>query len=313
MSAGWVAATVRARAARSRRLGRSGARSLAGCRSLDEALDRLASSPYGHDVGPGQGLTRAQHAVAQTLLWNLRVLAGWMPREGAGMLRVLAGWAEIANTDVLMASLVGDTGPDLPPAFELGSLSTAWPRLATVPDLTHLRAELAASAWGDPGADDVAGIQLGMRVSWAARVTALCPTTRTWATGAVALLVAHELLRDGAMPAAAPGTGRVLGPQAMQSGGVDELARVLPTPARQLLESGRAASELTLADLWRAEASWWRRVDDDSSALGRSPEYGLEPVLATVGLLAVDAWRVRAALELAARGGTPLDAFDAVA
>jgi hypothetical protein len=43
-----------------------------------------------------------------------------------------------------------------------------------------------------------------------------------------------------------------------------------------------------------------------------SSRFDLGPVLGVVALLAVDAWRVRAALELAARGGTPVEALHAL-
>ncbi len=41
----------------------------------------------------------------------------------------------------------------------------------------------------------------------------------------------------------------------------------------------------------------------------------IEPdvLVGVAALMAADAWRVRAALELAARGGSPLEVFDAVA
>ena len=50
MSTGWVAGSVRARALTRRRLGLAGCRALAAGTSLDEALARLESTPYGHDV-----------------------------------------------------------------------------------------------------------------------------------------------------------------------------------------------------------------------------------------------------------------------
>ena len=40
---------------------------------------------------------------------------------------------------------------------------------------------------------------------------------------------------------------------------------------------------------------------------------GPEILVGAVALLAVDAWRVRAALEVAAHGGGPLEALDVVA
>ena len=68
-------------------------------------------------------------------------------------------------------------------------------------------------------------------------------------------------------------------------------------------------------DLWRAEAGWWRRVEDDAFGLRRRAAFGRATVVGAAALLAVDAWRVRAALEVAARGGygPAMEAFDAVA
>jgi hypothetical protein len=66
-------------------------------------------------------------------------------------------------------------------------------------------------------------------------------------------------------------------------------------------------------DLWRAEARWWARVEQEGGALTRHPSPGHERVVGAVALMAVDAWRVRAALERAASGGGPLEDFDAVA
>jgi hypothetical protein len=127
VSAGWVAGSVRARALAQRRLGAGAARTLAASSSLEVALAALAASPYRQEVRPGQRLAEAQRAVAATLLWHLRVLAGWLPREGADMLRLLAGWFEVANVDELLHRLAGGEAEE---PFRLGALATAWPRLA---------------------------------------------------------------------------------------------------------------------------------------------------------------------------------------
>ena len=111
MSARSVGAVVRARAAASRRVGAGRVPSLAASSGLQEALSRLATGPYGHDVRPGQPLSRAQHEVYATVLWNLRVLAGWLPPDGAQAMRLLAGWAEIANVDALLRRFDGEPGP----------------------------------------------------------------------------------------------------------------------------------------------------------------------------------------------------------
>ncbi|MGZ4606150.1 MAG: hypothetical protein ACXVXV_08430 [Blastococcus sp.] len=65
--------------------------------------------------------------------------------------------------------------------------------------------------------------------------------------------------------------------------------------------------------LWRAEARWWTRLDSDAAALLRRPRFTVDPVVGAVAAAAVDAWRVCAALECAARGGGDLEVFDAVA
>ena len=68
-------------------------------------------------------------------------------------------------------------------------------------------------------------------------------------------------------------------------------------------------------DLWRGEAAWWHRVEQDGFALLRGSGYDRKPVVGALAVLAVDAWRVRAALETAARGGAEptLEAFEGVA
>ena len=167
MSAAWVAGSVRARAMASRRLGTAGVRALASSGSLDAAVDTLAHSPYGLRVRSGDTLSAASRGVAASLLWNLRVLAGWLPAQGAEMLRALAGWFEIANVDEHLHALSGHraTAP-----FELGTLATAWPRLARTSSLDELRDALTTSIWGDPRGSTPREIQLSMRFAWADRV-----------------------------------------------------------------------------------------------------------------------------------------------
>jgi hypothetical protein len=55
------------------------------------------------------------------------------------------------------------------------------------------------------------------------------------------------------------------------------------------------------------------RVEQDGLRLLRAPGMGREVVLGAVAVMAYDAWRTRAALGLAARGGTPLEAYDELA
>src|SRR5690606_25789605 len=223
VSAAWVAGSVRARAMARRRLGVANARVLAGG-SLSEALAALATSPY-ERVATGASLGQAQRQVAETLLWHLRVLAGWLPAAGADLLRVLAGWFEIANVDEHLRALAGAAAE---PPYQLGTLATAWPRLAATGSPAELRAALAASAWGDPGGSEPRSVSVALRRVWAERVAGGVGAARAWARGAAALLVAREALALGRrLPdrAAAVAT-RLLGTGWPGAGTVPELAAV---------------------------------------------------------------------------------------
>jgi hypothetical protein len=271
MSAGWVAGSVRARALARSRMDTPIARRLAACGSLADALHLLAATPYGANIRRDQTLAAAQHEVAGTLLWDLRVLAGWLPRDGVQLLRTLGGWFEIANVDELLQSIAGrPAGPE----FRLGALATAWPRLAEAASASELRTALAASAWRDPGQPTARAIRLGMRSRWAARIAELGEPARTWAAGAAALLVPGE-------------------------------AGPVPARARWVL-----AGITSPAGLWRAETALVARVEQDGLRLLRAPGLDRGVVLGAAAVMACHAWRIRAALELAARGGAPVEAFD---
>ena len=272
MSAGWAAGSVRARALVRSRMDSGVARRLAACGSLADALHLLAATPYGANIQRDSTLAAAQHEVAGTLLWDLRVLAGWLPRDGVRLLRTLGGWFEIANVDELLQSIAGrPAGPE----FRLGALATAWPRLAQATSTGELRTALAASAWQDPGQQTARAIRLGMRVRWTARIAELGEPAGTWAAGAAALLAAGEM--------AAP----------------------VPARARWVLAG------ITSPDgLWRAETTLMARVERDGLRLLHAPGLDSGVVLGAVAVMACHAWRIRAALELAARGGTPMEAYD---
>ncbi|GAA4077323.1 hypothetical protein [Actinomadura miaoliensis] len=307
MSAGWVAGSVRARALARRRLGPGRARMLAGCDSLTSALDMLAVSPYRRGVDKGQTVAEAQHGVAATLLWHLRVLAGWLPRDGVTLLRAAAGWYELANIDGLMQRF---DGLDAEKPFTLGAVQTAWPRLADATGRTDLRARLAASPWGDPGTGDPYGVRLFLRLSWAHRTSGAAARVLPVAAGSAAALVAGERFTSGRdLPSSARERAcLLLGERAVQAAGLAEMTDRLPAAARWAL-----AGIDDPADLWRAQARCWTRLERDGEALLTSGGFGPEAVVGVVGVLAADAWRVRAALEIAAHGGGPLGVYDAVA
>lgn len=307
MNADWVAGSVRARALVRRCLGTGRARRLAASTSLDEALETLAGTAYGRDVAPGQTLAGSQHAVAANCLWHLRVLAGWLPRAGVRVLRAAACWFEIANVDGLIQRLDGRRAEE---AFTLGSLATAGPRLWRANGLAELRAELAASPWGDPGAEDPRTIRLSMRLSAATRSGGVAPQMAPWAAGAAAVLVAGERFGAGrALPEAVAAQALpLLGPEAPATGSLPEMAAALPRDAAWAL-AGISDPDA----LWPAEVRCWARMEHDGQRLLGTSGFGVAPVIGAVALLAADCRRVRAALELAARGGGPLEAYDAVA
>jgi len=308
VNAGWVAAGVRGRGLARRRLGRDGARRLAASSSLTEATDYLTSSPYGLEVKRGMNLQSAQHAVSATLLWHLRVLVGWGPAVAAGGLPVLATGFEIANITGHLANLAGRPGE---PPYSLGATATAWPRVAQAGSPDEVRRVLAASAWGDPGAADPASVRLALQLAWARRVADSAPEAGGWA-GAAAALVVAKALAVRALPLPGPGPVRdarhVLGDRWEGVTAVEELARHVPRAAAWVLEGVEGPDQL-----WRAEARWWARVESEGSTLATRSVSGEASTIGVFGVLAADAWRVRAALEMAARGGSMLEEFDAVA
>jgi hypothetical protein len=310
MSAGWVAATVRARAMSRRRLGRVAVRELAAAPDLDAALSRLVRSPYGREVRPGMTLAQAERAVVAAALWNVRVLAGWLPRQGVPSLRVLLGPVEAANVVDHLDHLVrGAAGPP-PEPYHLGGLGTTWVRLSGTTTPEEVRSALAASPWGDPGGASPREVALALRLTACDRVASAVPAAADWAYGAAALLVAREVCagRLPLPPRVHDDIAVVLGRDVAEATSLPGLAAALPREAGWALDG---VSDPT--DLWRAEARWWWRVERDGFRLSRRSTPGRDVPVGAVALLATDAWRVRAALEGAARHGRAEEDLDAVA
>lgn len=310
MSAGWVAGSVRSAALARRRLGASSIRGLAGCASLAEAVDVLARSQYGRELHSGADLATTQRGIAVTTLWNLRVLAGWLPAEGAQILRLMAARFEIANIEEHLREFAADPQDRSVPPFVLGRLATAWPRLSQTTSVGDLRAAMAHSAWGDPGEDSVYAISLWPPLSWADRVSYTVPAARPWAAGAAALTVAKELYVIGRRlpPAADTVAARLLGRTWQQARGMADLAGRLPSDARWVL-----AGIDDPADLWRGEAAWWKRVSSDGQMLLSRAGFGSHRPLGAAAVMLADCWQVSAALELASRADAYPEVLDAVA
>ena len=309
MSGAWIAGSVRAKLlASERRLGAEGARNLAEARSLSAAVAALGRTGYGREVRLERGLAGVQRGIASATLLNLRVLAGWLPGDALGLLRALAAWYELVNIEDRVAYL---GGLELRHPFELGSLAVAWPRAAEAQSVEELRRVLAGTPWGDPDGVTPAQLSLGLRLAWARRVDAEAPEARRWTAAAVALLLARELFVSGVPVDLLPVPAvPLLGAGWRSAGTFAEFVEVLSPEA-----SWAFAGIATTADLWRAEGSWWRQVEEDAESMLHGSVAGHGVVVAAVALLAADARRTASALEAVARRGLPGvgEAFDAAA
>ncbi|MDN3482422.1 hypothetical protein QMA10_10865 [Arthrobacter sp. APC 3897] len=348
MRSDWVAASVRARSMAQRRVGAGTCRGIAGSHNLRTALDRLADSAYADEVESARTLAAAQRATRRTVLWQLRVLAGWLPASGARLVRSAAAAFEADNILSLDLQLRreqaaqaaqpaqpvqtvptvqqvqtprdradSNPGPDPNPGsvsggdqqpFELGGLATAWPRLRTAASADELRSALASSPWGDPGPD--AALSDVLTVVWLRRLANGAPTARSWAASTGALLSARLVFVDGSAPGERLlsllrpliGTGWV------GADSPDTLRAALPPGTAQVLNGLQIPTEL-----WRAEAMLAARVEMDGFRLLRAGLPGPDVVLGAMAVLAVDAWRVRAALAAAAVNAGSSEVLDAVA
>lgn len=306
MKPGWVAGSVRARLLATRCLGGPGAREIAAAGSLRDALSRVAASPYGRDVDDEMTLVDAERGVRSTALWHLRVLAGWLPPGGSDIVRVVAAGYEIANVEAHVDALAG--GPDEVP-FALGALATIQQRGLAARSVEDLRAVLSSSQWGDPGTGERGAIGAALRLAWARRIFHRIPELRRAAAAAAAVVVASERFgvgRELSAPAAVDAR-RLLGAGWTASDFASFVQRV-PADARWVFSDVDAERSL-----WRAEITWWRRLQVEAArSVGRA-SIGEAVVAWSAALLLADAQRVCAALEAAAWGPVGLEVFDAVA
>jgi hypothetical protein len=89
---------------------------------------------------------------------------------------------------------------------------------------------------------------------------------------------------------------------------VEQLRRTLAPRLDWVLEGASSAE-----DLWRCEVRWWSRLEAESLVLTARALPGPGAVVGVAGLLSSDGWQVRAALEIAARGGRDAGVLDDVA
>lgn len=305
MTGAWVGADVRAVAMSRRTVGRVGAASIAACPDLAAAVAELQSSPYARDIRPTDDLATAQRAVASTFLWNVRVLAGWVPASGVGMLRIAMAWFEILNLEARLRP--ADRLPAAP-MFDMGTLATT-PSASESITSGNVVERLRTTWWGAPSNDSLWAVGLAMRSRLVDRASSGLPGARAWAAGAAALILAREQVIAGHQlpPDVRHNLAHTLGQPALEADTVDSLRERLPERAKWVLNN-----VTTPQDLWRAESGWWARIEADGRELLRQSSFGPQPVVGAVAVMAADAWRVRAALHAAARGGAT-EAFDALA
>ncbi|MFE2314468.1 hypothetical protein ACFXC8_15025 [Streptomyces sp. NPDC059441] len=148
-----------------------------------------------------------------------------------------------------------------------------------------------------------------MRMAAVRRTAVAVPPARRWAQGRAVLLTARELcVYQRSLPEPAQRhAARLLGGRASAAASYQEFRERLPSAAGWVLANVEEPDAL-----WKAEARWWRTVQADGAAMLRDGRYGPRVVVGAVAVLSVDAWRVRAALESAARGGRPGEVFDAL-
>ena len=300
MRGSWVAGGVRARGLLERRLGAAARAEVAARGSLEDALRSLAATGYGADLRTVHTLEQAERAVGAAALWNLRVLAGWLPARGTELVRVMAGWFELANVDATIAALVA--GTPVPTAYVLGGLGTARPGVAAARTLGDVRAALAASAWGDPGSDEPATLRRAMVASWGRRIAGSVPEALPWVGGAGALAAARELYLGGPPADRLPEIPGVPA-DSLAAGSPDELRRRLPGEAAWALDGVRDTD-----GLWRAELRWWRRVESDATVMATGTIAERPAIVGGVALILVDARETARALGVAARGGVDAEA-----
>jgi len=296
-----------------RRVGAGTSRVLAGSPSLDAALSGLRESFYAQQLHGVVGLAAAERAVRETVLWQLRVVAGWLPATGTGMARAVAGTFEIENIVALAHQF--DGGPRAPEPFQMGALGTAWHRLESTTSAGDLAAALHTTSWGDGSGGTPAALGPGMlgtvlRVVWARRLAAMAPPARPWC-GALCVLTAARCVGDGgvtAPPQLLHLLRPVLGRSWESAGSLGDFRAALSPSLHMVLRDLASPREL-----WRAEARIHFDVEKDAFGLLRHSMPGPDVVLGAMMVLSMDAWRVRAALAAAAAGAGASEVLDEAA
>ncbi|WP_062466320.1 V-type ATPase subunit [Demequina maris] len=307
MSAAWVGATVRVRALAAGRAGPQGAVKLAAAPTLDEAAELMRTWSYGARIEGPSTPEALQRAARETLLWQLRVLAGWAPAGGTRLMRAAAADFERANILMRMREL--RSGARERP-YDLGAMETSWTLLSGAEGPDEMRSLLARSAWGEVPDEDEAQLADILAAASLERRASASPAARTWAARGAALLAARIVAVDRTVPAAVlrRRLRLLLGGGWERADDLGSLAAALP---------GRVATVLDGVDgphdLWRAESRHHALIEAEAAAQLRAGTARSEVVVAGIALLDVDAWRVQAAVAAVGSGRAGSEVLDAAA
>jgi len=307
MSIGWVAGSVRARLLDRHRVGRDTARAIGESPTLAAARDRLGGTAYSKALDEATSIAATQHAVWATVLWDLRVLAGWLPARGVAALRTFAAFFEIENIESRLVALEG--GGELT-TFDLGALASVWPQMRDAVSSSDLRDRLRLW-WAEAESDDRADILRSCRLEWARRMSEI-GVAEQWGAGFAALVVARALVSGHHWGLDLTRRAPQLGRRAASASSLDEFVSVLPDSARWVFEAVGGV-DANAADLWMAEARWWSRLDRDGGRLLRRTRPGPDIVIGAVGRRMSDAWRTTSVLSLVGRGPCGQELLDVLA
>ncbi|WP_084125576.1 hypothetical protein [Demequina sp. NBRC 110054] len=304
MSAGWVAASVRVRALAAGRAGEEGAARLAAVRSWREAEDLLARWSYGVRAAEATGPEDLQRAVRETLLWQLRVLAGWAPAAGTGILRAAAARFERDNTLGRLREL--DGGSSGAP-YDLGVMETSWSVLRRAESSDRLRELLARTSWGEVPEGEADQLADLLTAAWLTRYAQAAPAARTWCARDLALAIARLRFVDGVHPGPAlrQRVGPLLGHAWESATDLPSFAIGLPTGTRSAF-----ADIASPSGLWRAEVRTYAAMEAEAAAMLRQGSPGPDVVVAGIALLSADAWRVQAAIATIDQGPAAREVLD---
>ncbi|MEY9951613.1 hypothetical protein [Leifsonia sp. EB34] len=308
MSLSWTAGNVRARGLVRGRAGSAVLRQCAQAAALPDALALLGGSAYASRLAPTMDLVAAQRAIADTLLWQIRVLAGWLPPGGTRIAVAAAAVFERANI-LARARLLADGGHEPASPFELGTLGTAWPTIRATTSLADLHSALRASPWGDAAAaQSTTALDDLLSASLLRRIAACAPLARDWCVVACTLIATRVSLLERAGPdqtfrrLVAP----LIGDRWSATNSLAALRDAAPRPARTILAGIDRPEEL-----WRGQVALAALVDAQARRSLTGGDHQADSVVAALAILFVDAWRARAALAACESGRR--EVFDVVA